>query len=123
VGDILLLEEVFKDAAFHIELREATNAVQAFTYFVGVKRGTGPRKPAFVILDINMPIYPGFDVLQAIKEDPQLKDIPVVVFTSSTDERCRRRCLEMGADDYIAKPMELSAFREVAGRIKRKYVG
>ncbi len=123
VGDVLLFEEALEHARLKVELHEANNAVQAFTYLTAVKRGIVPKKPTFVLLDINMPIYRGFDVLRKVKEDPELKDIPVVVLTSASDEACRRACLEMGADDFVHKPLELAEYRETAARLARKYVG
>ena len=63
----------------------------------------GPR-PLIILLDLNMPGKHGRDVLIEIKSNPDLKHIPVIVYTSSTDEEDVRRCYVLGANSYIIKP-------------------
>jgi CheY-like chemotaxis protein/phosphoribosyl 1,2-cyclic phosphodiesterase len=61
-------------------------------------------KPALVLLDLLMPTPNGFDVLKWMKEDPEIRDVPVVVLTASGDEESVRKCFELGATDYLVKP-------------------
>ena len=66
--------------------------------------------PAVILLDIKMPRLDGIEVLQAIKKDPILKLIPVVVLTSSREEPDLKRCYELGANAYVVKPLDFKEF-------------
>lgn len=65
-----------------------------------------PPRPVAILLDLNLPGTDGFEVLEEIKKTPELKEIPVVVFTTSTDEKDSDRCRRMGADGYMYKPLD-----------------
>ena len=66
--------------------------------------------PSLVLLDLNMPVLDGRDVLRAIKDSTAWNHIPVVVFTTSKLENDRKRCYELGANCFISKP---SGYQEV----------
>ena len=70
----------------------------------GLRLARGARRPDLILLDILMPGLDGLSVLQALKEDPQTRDIPVVFITALNAEQDELRGLEMGAVDYITKP-------------------
>ncbi|HUR57786.1 MAG TPA: response regulator [Opitutaceae bacterium] len=72
-----------------------------------------PGTPAVVLLDIKMPRLDGLEVLRQIKGDDRLRAIPVVMLTSSQDERDVRDCYQLGANAYIVKPVEFRRFMEV----------
>ncbi len=61
-------------------------------------------KPALMILDINMPKLTGFEVCERLKNDPETKDIFIIMLTARGQERDERIGLEVGADEYITKP-------------------
>ena len=65
-------------------------------------------RPDLVLLDLMMPHVSGFDILQAIRSDERFKFLPVVVLTSSTDGPTKLKALEMGATDFLAKPVDQS---------------
>ena len=75
-------------------------------------RITGP--PAVVLLDIKMPRMDGLEVLQAIRKDPALKMLPVVMLTSSREEQDLIRSYELGVNAYVVKPVEFNEFIEAA---------
>ena len=75
-------------------------------------------KPIVILLDLNLPGTDGREVLQTIKQDPQLKSIPVIILTTSADDRDINACYEMGANSYVQKPVNLSGFLESMQRIK-----
>jgi CheY-like chemotaxis protein len=77
------------------------------------QRSTG--QPAFVLLDLKMPKMDGFAVLQEIKSNSQLKVIPVVIFTSSREQKDIASCYDTGANAYVVKPLN---FREFAATLK-----
>jgi CheY-like chemotaxis protein len=78
-------------------------------------RRTG--NPAVVILDIKMPRMDGIEVLRAIRADPSLKMIPVVMLTSSGEERDLLRSYELGINAYVVKPVKFSDFMEAVKHI------
>lgn len=67
--------------------------------------------PALVILDVNMPEMDGFEVLRAMKENPQTHDIPVIMLSGSDDSKDKVRCFELGAMDYVTKPFQVAELR------------
>ncbi len=73
---------------------------------------TAPR-PALILLDLNLPGTDGREVLEQIKQDEELKIIPVVVFTTSANPRDVEVCYRNGANGYILKPIDLNRFVEL----------
>ena len=69
-----------------------------------------PTNPRVVFLDLKLPKIDGLEVLRAIKSDPNLASIPVVVLTSSAEERDRVESYQLGANSYIVKPIEFDDF-------------
>ena len=77
----------------------------------------GPR-PDLVLLDLNLPGLDGRDVLAAMKTDPDLRRIPVVILTSSADDADIVGAYELGANAYITKPVGLDGWLEVTAKIE-----
>ena len=73
-----------------------------------------PGLPRLVLLDLKMPRVDGIEVLKAIKSDQDTRRIPVVVMTSSQEESDLARTYELGANSYVVKPVDFSAFADVA---------
>lgn len=69
-----------------------------------------PGNPAVVLLDIKMPRMDGIEVLQAIRNDPALKMLPVVMLTSSREEPDLKKSYELGANAYVVKPVDFQDF-------------
>jgi DNA-binding response OmpR family regulator len=63
-------------------------------------------RPHLCVLDVRMPKLDGFEVLRALREDMETKDIPVIMLTASVHEKDEARGLEVGANDYIRKPFD-----------------
>ena len=86
--------------------------------------GTGLNaRPALVLLDLNMPGIDGRKTLEIIKKDPELKKIPVVILTTSADERDIEQCYALGASTYIQKPVNFDGLVEAISRIKKYWFG
>ena len=75
-------------------------------------------RPELIMLDLNMPGTDGREVLQEIKNDPELKKIPVIVLTTSSDALDINKCYEAGANSYIVKPVNLPGFFEAIQKLK-----
>lgn len=79
--------------------------------------------PGLVLLDLNIPGLDGRGVLQTIKQDPRLRSIPVVVLTTSSDERDIQRCYNMGASTYIQKPVSFPGLAKAIRTMKDYWFG
>lgn len=82
---------------------------------------TAPR-PAFILLDLNMPGTDGYEVLRQIKLDDDLKMIPVIVLTSSDDERDIEVCFRAGANSFVTKPVSLDGLFQAIQRLKEFWI-
>ncbi len=78
--------------------------------------------PAVVLLDLKMPKVDGLEVLRQIKADPQLKSIPVVVFTSSNQEIDVVRSYQLGANAYVVKPVDFQQFLAVLQEVRTFWI-
>ena len=78
---------------------------------------TSPR-PAIMLLDLNMPGTDGYEVLRQIKLDADLKSIPVIVLTTSSDERDIEVCYRSGANSFVTKPVEVDGLFKAVQRLK-----
>lgn len=79
--------------------------------------------PAFVLLDLKMPKVDGQEVLRQIKADSRLKMIPVIVFTSSREERDLARCYLIGANAYVVKPLDFKEFIAALKQLRTFWLG
>lgn len=79
--------------------------------------------PGVILLDLNMPGIDGRKTLALVKQDPMLRKIPVVILTTSADERDIEHCYEIGASTYIQKPVDFASLVEAVGRIKNYWFG
>jgi len=122
--DILLVEDNLDDAEltmrelkrshlannmFHVrDGEEAINFIFAQNEFE--KKRKTARALKVILLDINMPKVNGMEVLEKLKADERTKDIPVVILTSSKETSDIKKCYDLGANSYIAKPVNFDAF-------------
>ena len=73
--------------------------------------------PTVVLLDINLPRVSGLDVLERVRADPRTRLLPVVLLTSSDEERDRLRGYNKGANSFVRKPLDFSEFAETVSRL------
>ncbi len=73
--------------------------------------------PRIILLDLKLPKVDGLEVLQRIKSDPRTRHIPVIVMTSSREERDVFESYELGVNSYIVKPVDFNQFREVVKQL------
>ena len=122
--DILLVEDNLDDAEltmrelkrshlsnnmFHVrDGEEAINFI--FTLNEYEQKREIACTPKVILLDINMPKVNGMEVLEKLKADERTKDIPVVILTSSKESVDIQKCYDLGANSYIAKPVNFDAF-------------
>jgi len=113
--DILMARTVFEQLGSPHDLETVSGAGQALAYLKcsGKYAGRKPVLPDMMLLDINMPLMDGFALLLAIKADPALKKIPVIMLSSSCAQRDITRSFESGAASYITKPSSLEGYKNL----------
>jgi CheY-like chemotaxis protein len=94
------------------EVVVARDGVEALDYLFcrGKFAGREPGMPAVILLDIKMPKLGGIDVLRQMKSDPLLKNVPVVMLTSSREEPDLATSYALGANAYVVKPVDFQQF-------------
>ena len=114
--DRLMTKEAFKEARLVNELRFVVDGEDLLNYLY--RRGkyadpaTSPR-PGLILLDLNMPRKDGREALQEIKSDPNLRQIPIVVLTTSKAEEDIYRSYDIGVNSYITKPVSFEGLVEI----------
>jgi CheY-like chemotaxis protein len=81
-------------------------------------RSKGNAKPGIILLDLNMPGLDGRQTLERIKQSVELRKIPVVILTTSNDERDVKSCYELGANTYIQKPVDFDGLIAAIQQLK-----
>jgi CheY-like chemotaxis protein len=112
--DRLLVKDAFQESDVVNNLRFVENGVELLDYLR--KQGKyqdAPDFPDLVLLDLNMPRKDGREVLQEIKNDPNLRHLPVVILTTSKAEEDILRSYDMGAAGYITKPVTFEGLIEI----------
>jgi CheY-like chemotaxis protein len=117
--DIELTLEALTDQNLANRVVVVYDGVEAMEYLLceGNFKDRKPENPAVILLDIKMPRMDGIEVLQAIKTNPKLKLIPVVMLTSSREEPDLKKCYELGVNAYVVKPVNFRDFFEAAQQL------
>jgi len=77
--------------------------------------------PDVILLDIEMPRMDGYEVAAHVRNDPRLKDVPIIMVTSRVGEKHRARAIELGVDDYLGKPyQEAQLLDAIAPLVERR---
>ena len=117
-GDARLAVEALKESKVRNNLYHVKDGVEAMDFLRRRGEYAGGIVPDLVLLDLNLPRKDGREVLEEIKEDPELKLIPVVVLTTSEAERDLVRTYDLHANAYVVKPLDLDRFIEVVQAIE-----
>jgi two-component system, chemotaxis family, response regulator Rcp1 len=111
-ADVYLIREALKQQKLNFELSVIADGQEALAFI----NGNGKR-PDLILLDLNIPKHDGREILQRIREHPQLSQIPVAVLTSSESPRDRKDVERLGATRYIAKPLNLNDFMAIGALV------
>jgi CheY-like chemotaxis protein len=112
-GDIRLTEEALHESRVKVDLVAVKNGEDALAYLYREAGYEDAPRPDLILLDLNMPKTDGREVLARIKEDADLRRIPVVILTTSRTQEDVARSYEHQANCYISKPINLDKFIEV----------
>lgn len=122
-ADSWLFREAMKMNAWNINLHVVTDGEQAIHYLKGLDSQSQSIKPDLILLDLNLPRKDGRQVLADIKSDSNLRGIPVIILTTSSDSRDVRMAYDMSASCFIHKPVELEQFCAMVERIRQFWLG
>lgn len=106
--DMMTVRRAFRDLKLTNPLAHATNGEEALDYL----RNEENRRPCVILLDLNMPKMNGVEFMKAVKADAILKRIPIVVLTTSRDDRDIVESYKLSAAGYIVKPVDYKKFVE-----------
>ncbi|HWA00218.1 MAG TPA: response regulator [Caulobacterales bacterium] len=112
--DFEATKRAFVKANLYNSIDHASSGEEALTYL----RDKNIARPGLILLDLNMPGLDGRKTLEIIKNTEELRKIPVVVLTTSDDERDVRGCYELGANTYIQKPVDFDGLIGAVRRLK-----
>jgi CheY-like chemotaxis protein len=111
-GHARLIERNIRRAGVNNEILPFTSGTEALKYLLGPD-GSGlvsAKRSMLILLDLNLPDMTGVDILAKVKGNVHLKRSPVVVLTTTDDQREIQRCYDLGANVYITKPVNYEAF-------------
>ena len=118
-GDVRLTQEVFKEAKILNKLHVVGDGVDAMAFLRREGAFADVVRPDMVLLDLNLPRKSGRDVLDEIKGDPALRNIPIVILTTSRAEQDVLNAYEHHANCYITKPVGLEQFVDIVRSISQ----
>lgn len=118
--DRFLLKTAFEENGFADRLQFVENGVEVMEYLNALKKDDNLpiQLPKFILLDLNMPKKDGREVLKELKQHPELKKIPVVIFSTTNNEQEMRRCYELGANSYITKPNSFEHLLKIVANLR-----
>jgi CheY-like chemotaxis protein len=120
--DILMVEDNPNDAELALyafrknklanRIQVVSDGVEALDFLASCAPGKFPR---LILLDLKLPRVDGLEALRQIKAEPEMRKLPVVVLTSSFQERDIEECYNLGVNSYLVKPIDFDKFLELAG--------
>src|SRR5229473_1422418 len=132
--EILLVEDSPSDVQLTLHALERNNLANRihvvrdgaealdFLFNTGPYAERTPRNPRVVLLDLKLPLIDGLEVLRRMKEEPRTRTIPVVVLTSSREERDIVESYQLGVNSYIVKPVDFEQFTEAVRQLGMYWV-
>ena len=117
-GDVRLAIEALRDGKVQNTLHVAEDGLEALAFLRQEGQYAGMRRPDLILLDLNLPKLDGRELLAVIKQDPDLKRIPVVVLTTSKAEEDVFKAYDLYANCYITKPVDLPQFVEIVKSVE-----
>lgn len=112
--DFEAFQRFLRQSPLAIPVYHCLNGDQALAFLYRTDRYTDPEsapRPGLILLDLNLPGTDGREVLRRIKQDDDLKSVPVVIFTTSNNPKDIEACYRQGVNSYIIKPMDFSLLK------------
>ncbi len=125
--DLLLIEDNPSDAELTIRalkkqhlainITVIDNGADALDYFFPSETVRIVARPRLILLDLKLPLVGGLEVLKRLKSDEKTRTIPVIILTSSHEDRDLEECYRLGANSYVVKPVQFKDFMEVVSKL------
>ncbi len=109
-GDIILTLDAFDESKIKTNISIVKNGSDALDFLFKKGKFKDVLRPDLILLDINIPIFNGHDVLKKIKEDPSLKKIPVIMLTTSSNQKDINLAYQNHTNSYVTKPINMEDF-------------
>lgn len=117
-GDILLTLDAFEQSKFKTQISVARNGQEALDFLKKQGEYSRVQKPDLILMDINIPIFSGHEVLEEIKLHDNLKKIPVIMLTTSSNQKDIDKAYSNYCNSYIQKPLEMEEFMKAVLKIE-----
>ena len=111
--DEVMILDAFHEQNIHDKIRVLRDGEEALNYFFGPHgclRKAEICNPRFVLLDLKLPKVGGLEILKRLKSDERARNIPIIIFTSSSEVKDRNESYLLGANSYIVKPLDADCF-------------
>lgn len=118
-GDIMLIKDALEDTDLSVRVDVVTNGEKAIHYLNNEGEFSQTGKPDLVILDINLPRVNGHEVLRFIKNNDEIKELPVIMLSSSSSDTDINASYSHYANCYVTKPIGVDEFTDVISDIKK----
>ena len=122
LDDILIIKRVWKKGKIKNRLFIVRDGEEAIDFLYKKKTYKNAPKPSLMLLDLKMPKMDGFEVLQKVREDDSLKNMPIIVLTTSNREKDVNRAYKLGCNSYIIKPVNFDNFIKAIMQIQNYWL-
>ena len=118
-GHARLIEKNLRRSKITNDIVTVSDGQQALDYLFGEGEyvGSDHASPLLVLLDLNLPVLAGYQVLKRMKGDERTRRIPVIILTTTDDDREVSRCYELGCNVYVTKPVDYEQFSEAIRKL------
>jgi CheY-like chemotaxis protein len=121
-GDVLITREAINSSKFSNNLNVVSNGEEALAYLRHEPPYAKSLRPGLILLDLNLPRLDGREVLAVVKEDPDLRRIPIVILTTSSADEDIVRSYDLHANAYVTKPVDFEQFMSVVRQIDEFFI-
>ena len=122
-SDTMLMEEAIKDTSVPTNIHIVNDAQEALKFLNKEAQYKSAPRPNLIILDLKMPKMDGHDFLKKVKTNENLKGIPIIVLSTSSDPVDIKKCYDLHANCYIEKPVNFLRFKKVISVINDFWLG
>lgn len=109
--DFEVLQRFIKRSPVNVSIERCVSGEQALAFLQPCDQALTPVRPGLILLDLNLPGTDGREVLRQVKQDQQLRTIPVVIFTTSNSPKDVEDCYQYGVNSYIVKPINFEQLK------------
>ena len=119
VDDDIDVQEIVQEALLENSYKGPVIILSNGQQLMDRLNGNSHAKPQVILLDLNMPLMNGFEVLQGLKKNPELSDIPIIVLTASSKKEDELKCFELGCNYYYNKPTTMYEYLPLVSMVKK----